>query len=185
METSPSIEKQRSKLYAFVRFPMMIVIVGCLSSVYAFIAVAALLPLLLAGTQSLSLSGILPFRLVFIAITPAIAFGLTSMLFWYRLVLRKQQWTLKRGLLVGFLSTLLAHPVMFLLAALIQDSPTLLHPDSIGRLLSQLLTTPILSIFEIILFPLFWLATLIIGAAGAGVAGWLVGRIMLAGQPNK
>src|SRR5438046_245681 len=106
----PSEKMQNSKLYHFLRSPMMIPLIGALSALYAFASVALLLTLIAHEDFYSAAANILPFHSIYIAITPAVAFSVTSMFFWDRMVLRKQRWSFKHGWLAGLVSTLVAHP---------------------------------------------------------------------------
>jgi hypothetical protein len=103
--------------------------------------------------------------IIILSLAATLSAALLGPLLWWLLIIRPDRLTVGRGVLVGILGSLAAHPLTwFLLLVTTQTifNPNTAFPNAIGGFLWQI---PYLSIYS--LFLAGWLTTLIGGVVGA------------------
>jgi hypothetical protein len=153
-----------------IKHGILIGFIGCISTVYALLTLFGVLSLLGKYISVLSVVPTIPFFLH--AMTPlgAISFGLTSMFFWQREIHRQQQLTVRRGSIVGLLSALIAHPVMFILLATfaVISSLSSLTSMIMSSILSHVLSLiGVIFLFAVFEFIFCWWLIPLTGVLGA------------------
>lgn len=103
----------------------------------------------------------------------SIAFGLNSMLYWWVLLFRTHQLTMKRGALAGLLSGFFAHPLMWYLLFLWSSLTSSMHSNP--EPLSALGASFIMFVFEVVFGWWLLLITLFVSViVGMGIVGLIL-----------